>query len=66
MKYEWDEQKRLANLQKHQLDFELASYVFEDANRLTFPDDRQDYGEERLITIGSVGDAVIIAIIHTD
>jgi uncharacterized DUF497 family protein len=35
MKYEWDENKRLLNLEKHGLDFEDADLVYESLNKLT-------------------------------
>lgn len=50
MKFEWDEQKRLINLQRHGFDFVGISEVFDDPNALTIWDDRFDYGESRFIT----------------
>jgi uncharacterized DUF497 family protein len=32
---------------------------------LTAPDDREEYGEERLITTGQLGSAVIVVVVHT-
>lgn len=37
MKYEWDENKRLSNLEKHGLDFDDADLVYESATKLTLP-----------------------------
>ena len=63
MKYEWDESKNRANLAKHGLSFEDAEQVCS-GPCVTFEDDRFDYGEERLITLGLlVGRVVVIA--HT-
>jgi uncharacterized DUF497 family protein len=61
MKYEWDEAKNRANRVKHGLSFEDAEQVF-DGPCVTFEDDRFDYGEERLITLGLLaGRLVVIA-----
>ena len=44
MRFEWDEEKRLANLQKHGIDFADIENVF--AHKVyTITDDRFDYGE---------------------
>ena len=61
MTYEWDEAKNRINFAKHGLDFEDAELVFI-GPCVTFVDDRFDYGEERLITLGLLaGRAVVIA-----
>ena len=61
MKYEWDEAKNRKNAAKHGLDFEDAEQVFS-GPCVTFEDDRFDYGEERLVTLGMLaGRLVVIA-----
>ena len=61
MRYEWDEAKNRSNFAKHGLDFEDAAQVFA-VPCVTFLDDRFDYGEERLITLGLLaGRLVVIA-----
>jgi uncharacterized protein (DUF4415 family) len=51
--YEWDEEKRKANIRKHAVDFTaLESFVWEDA--VVQVDDR-DYGEIRYIAFGPIG-----------
>lgn len=61
MKYEWDEAKNRKNAAKHGLSFEDAEEVFS-GTCITFEDDRFDYGEERLITLGLLaGRLVVIA-----
>jgi uncharacterized DUF497 family protein len=61
MKYEWDEAKNRKNIAKHGFSFEDAEQVFS-GPCLTFEDDRLDYGEERLITLGLLaGRLVVIA-----
>ena len=64
MKFEWDENKRKLNIQKHGIDFEDAKRVFEGIS-LTFQDNRFDYGEQRLITMGLLYEIVIV-IAHTE
>jgi len=61
MKYEWDEAKNRKNLAKHGLSFEDAGEVFS-GPCVTFDDDRFEYGEERLVTLGMLaGRLVVIA-----
>jgi uncharacterized protein len=61
MKYEWGESKNRKNLAKHGLSFEDAEQVFS-GPCVTFVDDRFDYGEKRLITLGLLaGRLVVIA-----
>lgn len=53
MEFEWDEEKRRTNLEKHGIEFEEAYPVFDGRERLTLPDPR--HVEERFITIADVG-----------
>lgn len=64
MHYSWDERKRRSNLVDHQLDFRDASLVFGSVT-FTFEDDRFDYNEKRLITLG-VLHGVVVSIVHTE
>lgn len=52
VRFEWDLEKANANLKKHGISFETASYVFEDENRIEIYDKAHSIGEERYITIG--------------
>ena len=54
MTYEWDGAENRSNVAKHGLDFEDAELVFT-APRVTFVDNRFDYGEERFVTLGLLG-----------
>ena len=54
MNFEWDEEKRLANIRKHGVDFLDAALVFE-GETIEWVDDRDDYGEERIIALGLSG-----------
>ncbi|MFN7108636.1 MAG: BrnT family toxin [Brevundimonas sp.] len=55
MRITFDPSKRERTLAERGLDFAQAATVF-DGDHLTFEDDRQDYGELRLITIGRLTD----------
>jgi uncharacterized DUF497 family protein len=63
VKYEWDEAKNRTNCAKHGLRFEDAERVFS-GPCVTFVDDRLDYGEERLITLGLLAGRLVV-IAHT-
>ena len=61
--FEWDEEKNRRNKSKHGVSFERASAVFSDFAAEDFLDGREDYGEERWLTIGMAqGD--ILAVVN--
>ncbi len=64
MKFTWDETKRQANLQKHGLDFADAEKVFSGPMAL-FEDQRNDYGEQRMIGIGQL-ESLVVLIVHVE
>ncbi len=51
IEFEWDEPKRLSNLQKHGIDFVRACQIF-DGYTVEFEDNRYDYCEDRYIAVG--------------
>ena len=59
MQYEWDEAKNRKNVAKHGLSFEDAEAVLT-GPCVTFEDDRFDYGEERLVTLGLLAGRVVV------
>ncbi len=59
MMYEWDEVKNRINFAKHVLDFADAEAVFS-GPCVTFADERFDYGEDRLITLGLLAGRVVV------
>lgn len=61
MKFEWDEAKNVANLQKHGIDFADVVEIF-DGVMLVQRDEREDYGEGRWIGIGSVQSSLLVVI----
>lgn len=57
MEFEWDENKREANLAKHKLDLLDGVYVFDGRNFYTYPSPRD--GEERFVSVACVHDVII-------
>jgi hypothetical protein len=64
MEFEWDEAKRLSNLDKHGIDFLDVEEVF-DGDIVTVEDDRYGYGERRFVTFGLLQGRVV-AVVYTD
>jgi uncharacterized DUF497 family protein len=63
--FEWDEAKAAENYVKHGVSFETAIKVFGDPFGIERLDDREDYGEERFILIGTAEEAVI-TVVYTE
>jgi uncharacterized DUF497 family protein len=61
MHYEWDESKHAANLAKHGVDFHKAEQ-FEWTTAVEAKDNRFDYGEERWIALGMIGNRLHVLI----
>jgi len=61
MKFEWDEAKHLANKRNHEIAFEDASLIFGGAI-VEKVDERSDYREIRLQTLGLLKGEVIFVI----
>ena len=53
MHFEWDEAKNQANIRKHGIDFNDVPDIFQHP-MLALRDDREDYGEDRWISIGRI------------
>ena len=64
MRFVWHEPKRQANLKKHGLDFADAERVFAGPT-FAFEDDREAYGEQHWVTLGLLGEKVVV-IVHTE
>ena len=64
MRFTWHEPKRQVTLEKRGLDFADAELVFSGPT-FTFEDDRRDYGEQRLVSVGLLRDKVVV-IVHTE
>ena len=61
IEFEWDEQKRLSNLQKHGIDFIRACQIF-DSYTVEFEDNRYDYGEDRYIAVGKISEQILTVV----
>jgi uncharacterized protein len=61
LEFEWDEDKAIANLEKHDVSFAEATTVFADALSLTIEDPDHSLGEERCIILGmSIGQRLLV------
>ena len=65
MEFEWDDDKDRVNRKKHGISFDEAKHAF-DGPVLIRIDDREDYGEIREISMGSLLGHVVIVVVHTD
>ena len=61
MQYEWDENKREANLDKHDVDF-LAALDFDWQTAMVYEDVRSEYDEQRLWALGVIQDRVHVLV----
>ena len=61
MEFEWDDAKNESNRAKHGIDFSLiAAFEWERASLRV--DDRQNYGEERLLAYGPAGGQLYVVV----
>jgi uncharacterized protein len=61
VRFEWDEQKNLASIDKHGIDFADAVRIFS-SPLLTALDPRRDYGEDRWIGVGLLDGRVVVLV----
>jgi uncharacterized protein len=61
MKFEWDENKRIANIEKHGIDFVTACRLWQ-SPMLVARDNRHNYGESRLIGLGTLGKRLLVVV----
>ena len=54
MEFEWDENKRIKTLRERGIDFIDVIDIWDDSNRQERLDDRHDYNEDRIQTIGKL------------
>ncbi len=62
MDFEWDDEKAIANEQKHGVSFETAMRVFLDPNRREDYDWNHDEDEERWVAIGLVESRLLMVV----
>jgi len=65
MKFEWDSEKEKINIEKHEITFEQASYVFTDPFALSKYDEEHSVEEDRWILLGKSLNEVILVVVHT-
>ncbi len=64
MRFSWDARKSAANLAVRGFDFEFATLIF-DGPTFERVDDREDYGEVRIVAIG-LADGLHLTVVYTD
>lgn len=64
IRFEWDERKAAANLNKHQISFDLAITVFDDPSALIALDQKHSKVESREWVIG-LSDKGILVVVFT-
>ncbi len=63
--FEWDNDKAIANCQKHGVSFHQAIKAFDDPFAVERFDDRENYGEERINLMGMC-DGVLLHVTYTE
>ncbi|WP_366941896.1 BrnT family toxin [uncultured Nostoc sp.] len=61
MQFEWDETKNLENIRKHRIDFADVPGMFNNSMLIEL-DERFDYGEDRWIGIGFLGNGIAVVV----
>ncbi len=64
VRYEWDEAKRVENLEKHGIDF-MAVHGFDWTTAVVFDDRRRRYGETRFYAYGRIAGRLHV-VVFTD
>ena len=65
IEFEWDSEKAALNWRKHGVTFQQAIKAFGDHFGIERIDDRENYGEERIVLIGMC-DGVILYVAYTE
>lgn len=66
IKFEWNEAKAAANLEKHQVSFEEARSVFFDEFGVQFFDQDHSSDEERFLMLGMSSGAKLLIVCHCE
>ena len=64
MKFEWDENKNLKNIEKHGVPFTYASLVFDDEHRVEKYDVQHSQDEDRYNVIGMVNEILFVVVTY--
>jgi uncharacterized protein len=65
MRYVWDQAKDVLNKRKHDLSLAEGIPALEDPERDMWIDNRFDYGEERIVTLG-MGQRQVLYVVSTE
>lgn len=64
IRFQWDQNKNLANIKKHKVSFEEAETVFFDENARLIPDPEHSINEERFIILGISNKLKLLIVVH--
>jgi len=64
VRFTWDSRKSEANLDERGFDFAFATLIF-DGPTLERHDNRQDYGEMRIVALG-IADGIPLTVVYSD
>jgi uncharacterized DUF497 family protein len=59
MTFEWDENKNIENIEKHNVSFDEAKEAFDDLNVIIFEDTQHSFIEQRYFCIGKTKNGTI-------
>lgn len=65
LRFEWDPKKDAANRTKHKVSIATAQRAWSDRHSVVRIDDREDYGEERLVRV-SIVDNRYLSVCYTE
>lgn len=66
MRFEWNPEKALTNLEKHGVSFEEAATAFGDPLSATIGDPDHSQEEDRYILLGETYQGRLVVVVHTD
>ena len=64
--FEWDDEKAIGNLKKHDVSFEEGTTIFNDPLIATILDPDHSKDEERYISIGMSVERRLLVVVHTE
>jgi uncharacterized DUF497 family protein len=64
--FEWDDEKAVSNLKKHDVSFEEGATIFNDPLIATIFDPDHSEAEERYISVGISVQGRLLVVVHTD
>lgn len=64
--FEWDDEKAVSNLKKHEVSFEEGTTIFNDPLIATILDPNRSEAEERYISMGISVQGRLLVVVHTE